>query len=144
MTMKRFVTALLATVVFAAIFSGFSYVPTSQREPNVYYFGFFETMVFVIIYASPVYFLVGLPSSILIDKIVIKVYGKSKWNRYFWRLGFYSLAGILISVILLVFIQNNDLLEAIPFTICCMIASNIYFHLYLLVSKVMKKNTLVW
>jgi hypothetical protein len=76
--MKRLLTALLSAVLFATIFSWISYVPSSQREPNVYYFGFSETFAFVIIYAGPVYFLVGLPLSIFIDKLVRKFYRKSK------------------------------------------------------------------
>src|SRR5699024_12266853 len=59
--MKRFLTVILSVVLFATVYSWVSYVPISQREPNVYYFGFFETFIFVIIYAGPIYFLAGLP-----------------------------------------------------------------------------------
>ncbi|RKL64719.1 hypothetical protein CR203_24810 [Salipaludibacillus neizhouensis] len=55
--MNKFLSAVLAIILFSALYSWFGYVPISQREPNVYYFGFFETFVFVVIYAGPVFFL---------------------------------------------------------------------------------------
>jgi len=94
--MKRLLTVVLSVVFFATIFSWVSYVPSSQREPNVYYFGFLETFTFVIIYAGPIYFLAGLPLSIVIDKLMDKSNRKSKWAKYFVGLGLYSLFGILV------------------------------------------------
>ena len=94
--MKRFLTAALSAILFATIFSWFFFVPSSQREPNVYYSGFSETFTLVIIYAGPVFFLVGLPLSIFIDKLVAKFNKSLRWARYFFGLGLYSLAGILL------------------------------------------------
>ncbi|GAQ19277.1 lipoprotein [Oceanobacillus picturae] len=42
MTMRRVLTALLSTILFSIIYSWIFYVPISQREPNVYYFGFLK------------------------------------------------------------------------------------------------------
>ncbi len=134
---KRLLTVILSVILFATIFSWFFFVPSSQREPNVYYFGFFETFTFVIIYAGPVYLLAGLPLSIFIDKSVAKIQRTSKWKCYFFGLGLYSIAGALVGVILLILLnQNANLFDIIPFSICCLLASNIYYHLLLLVSKI--------
>ena len=134
--MKRFLTAALSAI-FATIFSWFFFVPNSQREPNVYYSGFSETFTLAIIYAGPVFFLVGLPFSIIIDKLVGKFNESLKWTRYFFGLGSYSLAGILFGVVFISILNPNIYLEdVISFSICCFIASNIYYHLLLSVSKI--------
>ena len=135
--MKRFITAALSAVLFAAIISWFFFVPSSQRELNVYYSDFLEMFTLAIIYAGPVFFLVGLPLSIFIDKLVAKFNKSLKWTRYFFGLGLYSLAGILFGVVFLSILNPNIYLEdVIPFSICCFIASNIYYHLLLAVSKI--------
>lgn len=138
--MKRFLAALLSTILFATIFSWVSYVPSSQQEPNVYYFGFFEISVFVIIYTAPVYFLVGLPISILIDKLVVNVARDSKWTLYFIQLGLYSLAGVLVGFLYLLVFSGSIYLEGfISFSIYAIVASNLYFHMFLLVQKLSRK-----
>lgn len=137
--MKRLLTVVLSVVLFASIYSWFSYVPSSQREPNVYYFGFFETFMFVVIYAGPVYFLVGLPLSIYIDNLIAKTNSNSNWARYFVGLGLYSFTGTLVGIIvLLIFSQSMDVyqLDVISFSIYGLIASNFYYHLSLLILKI--------
>ena len=46
--MKRFLIAVLSIVLFATIIAWVSYIPSVQREPNVYYFGFLDTFFFVL------------------------------------------------------------------------------------------------
>ncbi|KAB2487459.1 hypothetical protein [Priestia endophytica] len=132
---KRFLTAVLSVILFAIIFSCFSFVPSSQREPNVYYFGFLETFIFVIIYAGPIYLIIGVPLSIFIDKLIKKANNTLKWARYFIGLGLYSLAGILVGTLFIIFSQHIQLLEVISFSVYGFVASNIYYHLLLLASK---------
>lgn len=140
---NRLITVSLSVILLAVIFSWVTYEPMSQREPNVYYFGFFETFVFVIIYSAPVYFLIGLPISILIDKIIGTFNLKSKLAYYFSGLGLYSFAGLLIGIILLMIVNRNiDLYILIPVLICCLVAALIYFHCFLLVSKIMRNRLL--
>lgn len=137
--MKRIITTVLSIVLFATIFSWVSYVPISQRESNVYYFGFFETFIFVIIYAGPIYFLAGLPLSIFIDKLIEKSNRKSIWGKYFVGLGLYSVFGILVGVILILFSQNWTIYyEVFFFSIYGFIASVIYYHLLMLTSNINK------
>jgi hypothetical protein len=133
---KRFLTAVLSVILFATIFSWFSFVPSSQREPNVYYFDFLETFMFVIIYAGPIYLIIGVPLSIFIDKLIKKANRTSKWARYFVGLGLYSLAGILVGMLFVIFSQHLHLLEVISFSIYGFVASNIYYHLLLLASRI--------
>jgi len=141
--MKRVSIVALSIVLFATIYSWFSYVPNSQRASNVYYFGFLETFLFVIIYVGPIYFLVGLPLSIFLDKSIGKSNRKSKWANYFVGLGLYSLVGILVGIISFYIIGHNIYqMEVISYAIYGFTASNIYFHLALLTSKVNKKQIL--
>jgi len=139
--MKRFLTTALSVVLFATIYSWISYVPISQRESNVYYFGFFEVFIFVVIYAGPIYFLVGLPLSIFIDKLIKKFNRRAKLARYFIGLGLYSLVGILVGLVFLI-IASQDLnrMDVTSFSIYGFIASNFYFHLSLLLSKIIKNK----
>ncbi|KAB2328080.1 hypothetical protein F7731_26055 [Cytobacillus depressus] len=138
--MKRLVTVVLSVALFASIFSWIFYVPVSLREPNVYYSGFLETFIFVIIYAGPIYLLAGLPLSIFIDKLIEKSNRKSKWAKCFLGLGLYSLFGIFVGVIFLfLFIGNIYSQENFTVSIYGIIASNVYYHLLILVSKISKK-----
>src|SRR5699024_11453040 len=137
--MNSFLIVIFSVVLFATVYSWVSYVPISQREPNVYYFGFFETFIFVIIYAGPIYFLAGLPLSVFIDKLIGRFNEKPKLVRYFIGLGLYSLVGTLVGLIFLIIAsQNLYRMEFISFSIYVFVASNFYFHFWLLISKLMR------
>ncbi|MYL57568.1 hypothetical protein GLW20_08615 [Virgibacillus halodenitrificans] len=135
--MKRLLTTILAIIVFATLFSAISYVPSSQREPNVYYFGFLETFLIVVLYSGPVYFLVGLPASIIIDRLA-RVLGKHYgWKKYFIQFGLYSLAGVLAGFVFSLFFGGTiSSEEVLPLSILGVAAAIIYFHVSLLVSKI--------
>ncbi len=136
--MKRLLTVALSAILFATLYSCFSYVPSYQQNPNTYYFGFFELFVFVIIYSGPMYFLAGLPLSIYIDSL-LKLIEKC-WVRYFAGLVLYSYAGTMVGIIFLIlFSENVYRLEVITFSIFGFVAANVYFHLSLLISIIDRK-----
>ena len=139
--MKRFLTALISVVLFATIFSWISYTPSSQREHNAYYSGFFEIFILVFFYAGPVYLLAGLPLSFFIDKLIGKTKSNSNLTRYFIGLGLYSFVGTLVGLIFIILFTQNvyRLSEIILHSISGFIASNIYYHLSLLISKINNK-----
>ena len=134
--MKRFFTVLISVILFATILSWISYTPSSQREHNVYYFGFLETFILVFFYAGPVYLFVGLPLSFFIDKLIGKTNSNSKLTRYFIGLGLYSFVGTLIGFIFTILLTPYDYWS---FSIYGFIASNFYYHLSLLISKINNK-----
>ena len=123
--MKRFLSAVIAAILFAIIYSAISYAPESQREPNTYYFGFTETMAFVILYAGPIFFLIGIPLSIMIDKLM-----ESKKSPYIKKFIFYSMAGLLIGalfpLILLPGLNSPSLI--VLYAGIGFMAANIYYH----------------
>lgn len=127
---SRIVIIALAIILFALGISCISYVSALQQSDNIYYFSFFETFIFTVIYVGPIYLVIGTPISILIDKLIKKINRKSKWRRYFIGLGMYSLAGIAISLIF-----KGEYIEALPISILGFIASNLFFHLSLLLTS---------
>lgn len=135
--MKRFLSAIIATILFAIVYSAISYAPESQREPNTYYFGFTETIVFVMLYAGPVFLLIGIPLSIMIDKSI-----ENKKSQYIKKLVFYSVAGLLIGALFpLVLLPGLNLASLIVlYAGIGLMAANIYFHTFLLL-PFSKKNT---
>ncbi len=134
--MKRFCTIVLSVLLFAILFALASYVPSAQREPNIYYFSFLEMFVFGLLYAGPVYLLVGLPLSVLLDKCMNQLHTVCKWRTYFAGLTVYSLTGMLVGAAFLVFFSPITFpLEMPSVVIYGFIASNCYFHLSLLFEK---------
>lgn len=136
--MERIITASLSVLLFTTIYSLIAYTPDSYREANVLYFGFFDIFLFVIIYAGPVYFIAGVPISMLIDNFIEKSIRHSKVAKYLAGLGMYSLSGAFVGIIL-VFIFNGglkfNLVDVIPNLIYGLISALIYFHLSLLLLR---------
>ncbi|HWJ80256.1 MAG TPA: hypothetical protein VNR61_19495 [Niallia sp.] len=135
--MKRLIASILSLFLFSTLFSLLSYTPSSQREANVYYFGFLETFIFVIIYAGPVYLIAGIPLSLFIDQIIEKFNSKSKWKKYLIGLSLYSLIGILVGVIFLILLSQNSAIYfqvILTYSLYGFFASTIYYHLLILVS----------
>ncbi|MGP4039216.1 hypothetical protein ACTWP4_04805 [Gracilibacillus sp. D59] len=138
--MKRFLVVILSTLLFALLYAWITYVPISERSPNVYYFGSLETFSFVVVYSGAIYILGGLPVSILIDRLTEKVNNKPKWVYYLVRLIIYSLGGIVVSFVYLIITLHDLLLyELLRSAILGFIAANIYFHFLLLTSYLKEK-----
>lgn len=66
----KLVTTLVSILVFAILYSWNAYIPHAEREPDTYYFGFWETAIFVILYAGPIYLVAGIPLSYAGDVIL--------------------------------------------------------------------------
>lgn len=127
--MKRFITAIIAAILFAIIYSAISYVPESQRESSTYYLGFAEAMVFVMLYTGPIFLLIGIPLSIMIDQLI-----KNKKSEYVKKLVFYSVAGLLIGALfpLILLPGLNSVSLIVLYAGIGLMAANIYFHTLLL------------
>ncbi|WP_303969436.1 hypothetical protein [Sporosarcina ureae] len=127
--MKRFISAVIAAILFAIIYSAISYVPESQRESSTYYLGFSEAMVFVMLYAGPIFLLIGIPLSIMIDTLM-----KNKKSQYVKKLVFYSAAGLLIGALfpLILLPGLNSVSLIVLYAGIGLMAANIYFHTFLL------------
>ncbi|WP_153721808.1 hypothetical protein [Sporosarcina cascadiensis] len=135
--MKRFTAAVLAAIVFAIIYSSISYIPDSQREANVYYFGFFETFAFVLLYSGPVFLVIGIPVSILIDNIIERTTLHSAKVRYLKKMVVYSVTGLLAGTAFIFVLMPVYHPASIIFSYALMgfVAANIYYHLLLVMNK---------
>lgn len=125
---KRFLTATLSVILFAIIYSCIFYTPE---------FDFFWSILFASIFAGPIYYFIGIPISLLIDIGMKNIEIKSKKVKYHLSFGMYSIAGILAGVTFFIISTQSFLIkEIIIFSTIGIIASNIYFHVSLMLSKV--------
>jgi cation transporter-like permease len=137
---KRLLVALLSSVLFSLVFSLFSYTPESQRSPDTYYFGIWETFFFTVIYVTPIYLIIGMPISFVIDK-----WFKKKWETksYLLKVAIYSIVSLIPALIVFnVFnfgISPFSLQSFLKTILLSAIASNLFFHIQLLVNRLIKE-----
>jgi len=132
MFVKRIAAAILSSVVLAGVFGSFEYVPESERDPNVLYFSFWGTFVVTFIYSLLVFFIVGIPTSTLIDWMM----RKSRFHKamYLFELFLYTLFGAFFGILVLtVFIEWS--MEALNGALLGSIGSILYFHVLLFLKK---------
>ncbi|WP_054709339.1 hypothetical protein [Bacillus sp. JCM 19041] len=99
---------------------------------------FLKPFIIVSIYSAPVYFLLGIPSSVVIDKIIHK--GK-RFDEYLFGLILYSLAGGIACIVTLFILgQNINFIGIIGASLLGCIAASLYYHLYIVVKKCGKKK----
>ncbi|MBB4825953.1 hypothetical protein HNO89_003190 [Sporosarcina luteola] len=133
--MGSLLTMALTVVIFSIAFSWVSYVPSSQREIGSSYSSFSGTFILVLVFAGPIYFIVGTPLSIFIDKLIRKSNRKSNWGKYFYGFILYSLSGAIVGVLFTMLSGYFNWNELIPYSLLGFIASNFYYHLSLLMLK---------
>ncbi|WP_047979536.1 hypothetical protein [Ornithinibacillus contaminans] len=140
--MRKLLSAALSTILFAIIISWIFHTPRSQQNPNDDFFGFSVLVNVILLYTGPVYFLAGIPISILIEKLVHRNYNYSRLGRYFIQLGLYSFFGVLVSSLSLIvsFSLNFNLSDHLSLSLYGILASTIYFHLLLLLNTVNKNQ----
>ncbi|GEL77625.1 hypothetical protein [Tenuibacillus multivorans] len=134
--MIRFMTAILSTLVFASVFSWLNYVPVDERVENVYYFGFWETFLFVVIYAGPVYLLFGIPSSVIIDQWTTNVQQKGKFFLQLVLYGLFGFIGLLIFSIAF----GGELIDYGNMILMGVSVAWIYFFIKLLLNRYYKTD----
>ena len=122
---RRLVATVISIILFAVIYAAISYAPESQRESDTYYFGFVETIVFVMLYAGPVFLIIGIPLSVMIDKVL-----ENKKMQYRKKLVFYSVAGFILGALfpLILLPGLNSASLVILYAGIGLMAANIYFH----------------
>ncbi|BAC12468.1 hypothetical protein [Oceanobacillus iheyensis HTE831] len=134
--MKRLHTTILAIILFSTLYSWASYIFVSQRAPNTYYFGFWETFGFVFMFSIPP-FVAGAIISLVIDMIIKRIYISSNFVRYLLQLSLYSLAAcIIIGVLFVIDDGPFDLREFMIFLLFGIIAANIYLHILLAFNRI--------
>jgi hypothetical protein len=139
---KRFLVALLASFLFSLGFSLFSYTPESQRSPDTYYFGIWETFFFTVIYVTPIYLFIGIPISFVID---IWFNHQKSWETksYLLKVGMYSIASLIPALIVLILFNAKSThfsLQSFLMTLLLsVIASNLFYHILIMLDRLFLK-----
>jgi len=145
---KRFLVSLLSSLLFSLLFSFFSYTPESQRSPDTYYFGIWESFFITLIYVTPIYLIIGMPISFVID---IWLNHQKKWEArsYLLKVGIYSIVSVIPALIIFIVLNfgvSPFSLQSFLMTILLSaIASNLFFHVQIIVDRIslkMKKGNI--
>lgn len=126
-------------LLFRCFLHFFSYTPESKRSPDTYYFEVWETFIFGIIYVTPIYFLLGIPISIIIDNLL-----KRRTKSYLLRVVLYSFSS-LIPFLILIFLFSSDFgahtLSGILLNwLLSLFAGNLFLHILIVLEKFIQKR----
>ncbi|MCU7737656.1 hypothetical protein [Priestia megaterium] len=136
---KLVVISILSTAIFSTVYGIISLTPESEKEPNIYYFSFTDTFVFTFMYTLPVYIVVGIICSYLIDMVARNMQTR---KMYFSKLLMYSLAG-LVPALAFYFLFEGTQLDyqlLLYFFALCILAANTFYHVLLLMNKIFNRK----
>ncbi|GAB1774187.1 hypothetical protein PMEGAPR185_51940 [Priestia megaterium] len=136
---KLVVTAFLSTTFFSIAYGIINLTPESKQEPNIYYFSFTDTFVFTFIYTFPVYIVVGIIFSYLIDMVANKMRTR---KMYVSKLAMYSLAGLIPALAFYFLFTGIKLDYRLLFSFFALgiFASNTFYHVLLLINRILNKQ----
>lgn len=135
----RLAAALTSSFAFSMFFALISYTPESQRRPDTYYFEVWETFFLGIIYVTPIYFLIGIPISLVVDHLL-----KHKTKIYLIRVGLYSISSLLPSLILLILFSSgsgsHSLTGFLLNWLISLFAANLFLHILIVLEIFIQKT----
>lgn len=132
----KFITAVCATFVFAILYSWYMYVPQAEREASTYYFGFWEVIIFVVIYAGPIYLIAGIPLSYGGDKILQRFGHSESWKRWLLGILVYAGLGALAALITMpILLTAPTYSEMVGFAAMGSIAATLFYLIQLLLQR---------
>ncbi|OUQ86500.1 hypothetical protein B5G50_21445 [Brevibacillus brevis] len=133
---RKILIALVSSVIFCLSLAFLNYTPEIDREPNVQYFSFVSLVMIYLIYATPVYLLLGVPSSLVIDIIKRKIKISNSLFKYVFEVVVYLISGILATFIFLLVLSGGkillDLTNTRGFFQLGAMASLLYYHIYII------------
>ncbi|WML46759.1 DUF1871 family protein [Neobacillus sp. PS3-34] len=140
---KRIFVAFISTLVFSLGLSIYSYTPESESIQGTYSFGVGATFFLNCIYITPVYLLIGVPISFMIDKWFNHCSQSIGIKTYLLKVGMYSIAS-LIPTIIFYFLFNgwssySPFEDFVAMFILSVIASNLFYLFLILVHKITLK-----
>lgn len=133
--LKNLITAFFSTIVTSVSFALYQYYPV-EEEPDVAGFSFEGYLVFDFLYMGAVYLFVIVPLSLWINV---------QFFSYWSRLGLFSLAGILIGLLISFYIHSELPMPDpegiyLVYGLASLAAAIVYFHIYLLLSAFGRKR----
>lgn len=133
---RKILIALVSSVIFCLSLVFLNYTPEIDREPNVHYLSFISLVMIYLIYATPVYLLLGVPCSLLIDIIRRKIKISNSLFKYFFEVVAYLFSGILAIFLTLIVLSGGkillDIIGARELFQLGAIASLLYYHIYIM------------
>lgn len=140
--MKRICAAIVSALLLAGIYSAIQYVPVSRQEPDIYHFSYGELFVITLLYGGPVFFLIGIPVSLLIDYAVGKNMPSSARRVYVQKLLCYFAAGLLAGAAVISFLMpvSHSWTFLLSYGLLGAGAAVLYFHLLLLLKWAGKRK----
>jgi hypothetical protein len=133
----RLLSGFLSACILSLILATINYNSFSNREPNVLYNDFMDIFMLNLMYFLPAYLLLGVPTSLLIQKLM-----KKRESGYLSHLLLYIVSGGILCIPYIFVVTKGELpfLELFKFFIWGLVASTLYYHIYLLLSLLVKKK----
>lgn len=129
--MKKFLIILITILLSAPLSSLLSYLTLNLMMDDDS--NFWLSVIIVVIYEVPIYFVVGLPVTLLID-FVLKLTGASKTkNVYLFQLLLYSLVAAFFGLYL--YFTGNENWNNVAMAILALIAVYTYSHILFFLRK---------
>jgi len=104
---RRCVAAFIAGLAFVAIMSAADYTPAAKREANVLYHPFSTQLILGAYYVVPFFLFLGIPMSLLLDRLISWHGTDSRAKRYLLSVGYYVLGGLAAMLLLLLLIWGG-------------------------------------
>ncbi|MDN9010188.1 hypothetical protein [Brevibacillus laterosporus] len=141
--LHRIFTGVVTAMLFCLVLAVSEYTPMIAREPNTYYFPFMTLVIIYIVYSVPIFLLIGIPCTILIDLITNRMGISNKSKLYLVQLGLYSSAGIVIALVFFG-LTKGEILQKIwnyQAYVVYIVGSLIFYHVSLATMSIFKKMT---
>jgi|GEM_PF-3251058 hypothetical protein len=103
---RRFVVAIMAGLVFTLIMSWFNYTPVDQRIEHIYYYSYSSLVVGGLIYVMPIFLIIGIPVSVLLDLILFRSRVRNRIAGYLLSLIMYALGGVFAAAFLMFLLRG--------------------------------------
>lgn len=143
---RRCIVALVAALIFCLGLALIYYTPVQERGADTYYSPFGSLFIIYLLYAGPVYFIGGVPSSILIDVLIRKLGLAHPVIQYVCGGIAYAVAGVIVMTLFGLFLSGGDSLDILPgwLWIGSTLASLLYYHVLLLSYLIVKPVQVKW
>lgn len=137
---QKIFTALTSTIVFAAATAAINYIPTAQQTDGTVYSSFTTLFFIYAAYSLVIFFLGGVPFSIIVDKIVHK---KSLTNSYPFYVCIYTLGAIVLNIWFFITLLNPYGVvwdQSVTFLFMGIAASLIFLHMSYVTKLIFEEN----
>lgn len=139
---NKFIASIISGFIFVLVFTYLDYTPIELQHSNTYYYSFISLFLNGLLYIIPLFIVLGILVSSIIDRIIIMTGYFVKRNRYLSNVLMYFLMGLSVGVIITIsftsILNGKFLLAAIGSTV---FGSLLFYHALILTDHLLSK---VW